>query len=250
MTTRRALERRLDPQQRYGLRLTLFAVAVTLVAIPFGVLLDQVLRDGPLTELDTSAANHLHDRVREEPRLVDVLQAISFLGKPVFFYVLCTPIALLLVLRGRARLAVYLVTTSLVAGVTNLAVKAAVSRPRPSLDDPVATASGQSFPSGHAMSATAVYGALLLIFLPAVSPRWRRTAVAAVVGLVLAIGATRLALGVHYISDVLGGFVLGLGWLVAATAAFEIWRVERGRRPTRPLEEGIEPEAAGDLRAS
>ena len=55
------------------------------------------------------------------------------------------------------------------------------------------------------------------------------------------------ALGVHYISDVLGGYVLGLAWLAASTAAFSIWRVERGRRPVEPIE-GLEPEAATDLR--
>jgi undecaprenyl-diphosphatase len=65
--------------------------------------------------------------------------------------------------------------------------------------------------------------------------------------LVLAIGASRLLLGVHFLSDVLAGFVLGLAWLIGATAAFEIWRVERGRPRTHPLEEGVEPEAARRL---
>jgi len=65
--------------------------------------------------------------------------------------------------------------------------------------------------------------------------------------LVGAIGFTRLALGVHYISDVLGGVVLGLAWLAASTAAFSTWRLERGRPAVDPME-GLEPEAAADLR--
>jgi undecaprenyl-diphosphatase len=73
--------------------------------------------------------------------------------------------------------------------------------------------------------------------------------VAAAVGLVLAIGFTRLALGVHYLSDVVGGIVLGLAWLALSTATFSIWRVERGRPPVQPLE-GVEPEAAADLPGS
>jgi undecaprenyl-diphosphatase len=65
--------------------------------------------------------------------------------------------------------------------------------------------------------------------------------------LVLAIGASRLLLGVHFLSDVVGGYLLGLAWLCGATAAFETWRVERGRRPSHPLVEGVEPEEAPAL---
>jgi membrane-associated phospholipid phosphatase len=79
---------------------------------------------------------------------------------------------------------------------------------------------GQSFPSGHAMNSTIAYGALLLIFLPALRPAFRSPVIAAAVVLVGVIGFTRLALGVHYISDVLGGFVLGAAWLSASTAVF------------------------------
>ena len=65
--------------------------------------------------------------------------------------------------------------------------------------------------------------------------------------LVLAIGFSRLTLGVHYVSDVLGGYALGAAWLLASVAAWEISREERGRRPTHPLEEGVEPEEVEEL---
>src|SRR4051794_16830734 len=64
-----AIRRRLDPAQRYGLRLTLFAVGLTLVGIPFGFLLDQVVRNGPLVRVDTWAANTLHEVVRRSDAL-------------------------------------------------------------------------------------------------------------------------------------------------------------------------------------
>ena len=243
------LRRRFDPAQRYGLRLTLLAAAVLVVAVPFGVLLDQVVRDGPLVDVDTVAANHLHGLVRHSPVAVDVFQVVSFLGKPVWFYAMCIPVGVVLLLRRRVHLTAYLWATAGLAGVIDTAVKVAVDRDRPSIEEPVATAFGQSFPSGHAMSSTVVYGALLLIFLPVVPRARRPVAVVATVVLVLAIGFTRLALGVHYISDVLGGFALGLAWLLASTAAFEIWREERGLRRTAPFEEGVEPEAERDLHA-
>jgi len=137
--------------------------------------------------------------------------------------------------------------TTIGGGLLDTAVKLAVDRPRPSLEEPIATAFGKSFPSGHAMSSIVVYGSLLLVFFPVLSPVWRRRSLIGAVVLVLVIGFTRLALGVHYITDVLGGYVLGLAWLAASTAAFSIWRVERGRRPVE-LTEGLEPEAKQDLR--
>jgi len=141
---------------------------------------------------------------------------------------------------------VFIVVTALAGSLLDTVVKVAVDRPRPFLVDPVASARGKSFPSGHAMSSTVVYGSVLLAFLPSVARRWRWLVIGATATLVVAIGFTRLALGVHFLSDVVGGIVLGLAWLAMSTAAFSIWRVERGRRPVRPVE-GLEPEAAPDL---
>jgi undecaprenyl-diphosphatase len=247
MSRARALARgRLDPEARYGLRLTLFALAFLLLAIPFGLLLEQVKTNGTLVRLDTSAARNLHGWVRRSPGTVTALKVLTFFGTPLWFYVIISVAALVVWRRGRSRLALFLVVTSLGGGLLDTVVKIAVNRPRPSLVDPVATAHGKSFPSGHAMSSTIGYGALLLVFLPLVAPRVRPWVVAGFSLLVAAIGFSRLALGVHYITDVLGGYVLGLAWLAASTAAFSIWRQERGRPPVEPME-GLEPEAARDL---
>ncbi len=241
-----ACRRRLDPEERYGLRLTLLAVAFLLVAVPFGWLVSQVEGEGSLVRLDTSAARHLHAWVRDAPTIVRLLQAVTFLGSTVWIYMIGIPAALFVWRRHHVRLAVFLAVTVVGGGVLNSVLKAVVDRPRPSLVDPVAVADGRSFPSGHAMTATVVYGALLLVFLPVVARRLRPVVIGAAVVLVAAIGFTRLALGVHYISDVLGGFVLGLAWLAASVAAFSTWRVERGRPPVE-IGEGLEPEAADDL---
>jgi len=235
---------KLDAQGRYGLRELLVGIAVVLVGVPFGLLLHQVTRDGPLTSLDESAAQWLHVRVVENDAVEAAMHAVSYTGKPIFLFFAVGLPALWLLRHGARKLFIFLVVVSLGGGAIDTVVKVAVGRPRPTFDEPVATAFGNSFPSGHSMSSLVCYGALLLVFLPLV-PRARRTlAVIATVTLVLAIGFSRLALGVHFVSDVLGGYVLGAAWLIGSVAAFEIWREERGRRTTDALHEGVEPEEA------
>jgi len=242
------IRRRLDPEQRYGLRLSLYAIAIVLVAVPFATLVFEVMGKSRLTRLDGSIANRLNHAISGSPGTVRFLQLISWLGRPVLLGVVVAVAGAFVWWRGRRRLALFLVVTVIGGGLVDSAVKILVNRPRPVVDHPVATALGKSFPSGHAMSSTVAYGALLLVLLPALTRRWRWVAVAAVAVLVLAIGCSRLLLGVHFLSDVIGGYLLGLAWLVASTAAFGIWRTERGRPPAAPLAEGVEPEAGPALR--
>jgi undecaprenyl-diphosphatase len=96
------------------------------------------------------------------------------------------------------------------------------------------------------MMSTIGYGILLLVFLPLVPRRWRIPALLAALMLVWGIGVARLMLGVHFITDVVGGFVLGIAWLIASTAAFSLWRIEEGKKPVEPLE-GLDPESVRDL---
>jgi membrane-associated phospholipid phosphatase len=241
---RRSLQRRLDPEERFGIRVTLLAIGLILLALPFGFLLNQVSSHGSLVHADADAAAHLHAWVVHSPGRVRVLRDITFFGSDVWLFGLVAVTVLFLASRVRIRLVVFLVATSALGSAIDTAVKSVVSRPRPVFIDPVLLAPGKSFPSGHAMSSTVVYGALLLVLIPFVPMAWRRVVIAGAVGLVVAIGFTRLALGVHYLTDVLGGYVLGLAWLSLSTAAFSVWRREQSGRPTDPLA-GLEPEIAG-----
>lgn len=243
-----AVRKRFDPAERYGLRMTLFAIALVLVAVPFGLLTDQVVRSGPLLDVDQGVADAIHEWVLRQPdAFVTFVHGVSWLGKPPFLIAVATIASLYVLRHNRIRLAAFIVTTATLGGLIDTAVKVLVNRPRPEFETALAHALGKSFPSGHAMSSTVVYGTLLLVFLPAIPRRGRRYVVAATVTLVLAIAASRLALGVHFLSDVVGGIVLGLAWLAASVAAFRIWRSERGRRPA-PVLGGVEPEAAKDLK--
>jgi undecaprenyl-diphosphatase len=239
--------RKLGPFARYELRLLLFALAFLLVAIPFGLLLHQVLSEGPITTFDEEWAQWLNDRFHDHGVAIGFLHAISFTGKPIFLlFAVGIPGAWILS-RGGRKLALFLAVTCLGGGIVDTLVKLAVGRPRPDVDHPIITAFGNSFPSGHSMQAVVCYGALLLVLLPVIPERHRAKAIAATALWALLIGLSRLALGVHYVSDVAGGFALGGAWLAASVAAFEIWREDRGRRPTHPLSEGVEPEEAEEL---
>ncbi|HET7489573.1 MAG TPA: phosphatase PAP2 family protein [Acidimicrobiales bacterium] len=202
-------------------RLTLVAAALLL---PFGWLLVMVHGGGRVVRLDASVADHLHAWAVGSDGWVAALRAVTDLGAGLWLAALTAPVVLWLLVRRRPRSAFFLAATALGGALLVRVVKEAVGRARPSFPDPVATATGRSFPSGHAMNSIVVYGALLLVLLPAVRPAWRVPAIAATGLLVAAIGFTRLALGVHYLSDVLGGWVLGLAWLAACTAASGAWR--------------------------
>lgn len=243
------LARRLRPAERYSARAVLLVAAAALVAVPFATLLFQVLAEGPITRLDGRLADDLNDAVHDRPALLAVVRAVTLFGGTVVLTLVAAAAVAFVATRGRRRLATFLVVTTLGGWLLGSMVKLAVARPRPVVDHEVATAFGKSFPSGHAMSSTVVYGAVLVALLPLVRRRGRRrAAVVAAVALVLAVGSSRLLLGVHFLSDVVGGYVLGLAWLAGSIALFEAWRAEEGKRRSDPLEEGVEPEAGPALR--
>jgi membrane-associated phospholipid phosphatase len=232
---------------RFGARAALAAVALALVAVPFGLMVLLVEeRWPPLLRADGGVRDSLHAYALTHAGFVDAMQLISDSGSGLAWQVVLTVVVLWLLWRRLPRLALFVVVTAAGSSLLNAAVKEAVHRLRPTLTDPVAHAPGLSFPSGHAQAAIVGYAVLLLVFLPILQGAWRRTAVAVAVFMVLAIGFSRLALGVHYLSDVVGGFVLGAAWVAAMAAAFNALRVDRGRR-TVHLKEGLEPEEAPRL---
>jgi membrane-associated phospholipid phosphatase len=235
------------PVARFGARAAIAIVAIALVAVPFGLLLFLVEgRWRPLLGVDDGARDDLHAYAVAHTGFVDVMQAISAVGSSRVYFPLFAGVAAWLLLRRLPRLALFVVVTVAGSALLNGLVKSAVHRARPALPDPVAHATGLSFPSGHAQSAIVAAGVLLLVFMPALRRSWRPAAVAVAAAFVLAVGFSRVALGVHYVSDVLAGYVLGAAWLAAMTAAFMAWRQERGRSVHDPAR-GLEPEHSGRL---
>ncbi|MFD8595063.1 phosphatase PAP2 family protein [Kitasatospora sp. NPDC059646] len=234
---------------RLGARLLAAAAAFAVAAVPVALLLVLVEAHwGPLHRLDESAATGLHRAVREHPALLGVVRTFSDrVWDPVTMRLLVALAAGLLLWRRAWRLALWAAGTVAASAAIGAAVKLAVARARPSLPEPVAHAPGFSFPSGHAMTAATCCAVLLLVVLPLLRPALRRVAWTVAVVSVLGVGFTRVALGVHWVSDVLAGWLLGFGVVAATAWAFDGWRRDTGR-PAAPVTEGLEPELADDDR--
>jgi undecaprenyl-diphosphatase len=218
-------------------------------ALLFGILLIAVrVRWVPLESVDHGIAADLNSAVADHPVAVTVLKFITTMGSLGVLSWLTGIAALVLLVRRRYRLVLYLLVTGAGAVILDPTLKLAVGRLRPVVAEPIAVGGGNSFPSGHALSSIIVYGALLLVFAPALPKKAKWPVFAAYALLVVLIGFSRLALGVHFLSDVLGAWCLGIAWLGLTAYAFEIWRKQSGQRVAEPVAEGLEPEAARDLK--
>ena len=223
-------------------------IAVPAAALVFGVLALAV-RAGwtPLEDVDTGVARWFNGLVAPEPDVVRALKAVTTLGSWGLMAWLVVLAVILLVTRRQLRLAVFLVVAAIGAAVLDPGLKALIGRLRPEVPNPVAYGVGSSFPSGHALNSLVCYGALVLVFLPALSPRGRRIVIGVVAALLALIGLSRVMLGVHYVSDVLGGWAVGVAWLGMLVFGLELYRSSQGERVAKPLTEGVEPEAAADV---
>lgn len=235
------------PATRFGLRVGLVAVALALVAVPFALLLFLVQeRWRPLLRVDEGARDGLHAYVLDHDWFVTAMRAVSDIGSGPVYMTVFGLVAGWLLWRRLPRLAVFAVVSMVGSSLLNGMVKEAVNRARPVLPDPVVQLSSKSFPSGHAQGIVVASAVLLLIFLPALHRSGRSLAAGLAVIMIVAVGFSRVALGVHYVSDVLAGYVLGAAWVAATTAAFSAWRREEGKPGVEPIH-GLEPEHAQDL---
>jgi membrane-associated phospholipid phosphatase len=242
-------ERRPAKEPKRGLagRLALGGAVAVLVSIPLVLLLLLVESAWePLENLDRSTADSLNSVARGDGTWVRVLDDGALLLDPWVFRLAVLGVAVWLWRRGAKRLAAWAVVTVVIGGVLGVVLKALVARARPVFPEPVAHAGGYSFPSGHALNSMLCVTVLILIFLPVLRTPGRLLAYGVGGLLVLLTGFDRVALGVHFVSDVIAGWVVALAVVAGTSAAFEIWRREQGRQPAA-LREGVEPESAPEI---
>jgi len=162
--------------------------------------------------VDGSIERSVHTLVLDHRWLLGIARVLTHLGDPLVVTVATVLLAVTLWLRRARRDALFVAATRLLAMVASSGLKVVVRRPRPVLVHPVAHAHGYSFPSGHALGSAALWASLAFLAAARGLPRRWAIALAAVVPVVVA--TTRVLLGVHYVTDVLAGLLLG--WACAA----------------------------------
>jgi undecaprenyl-diphosphatase len=181
----------------------------------------------PLATVDATVVRDAEAAARDEPWLISAATWVSRIGSGPVDLALVTLLAVVLAARGLPRAALTALLTMTGGMALNVLVKELVGRQRPLLEDPVVVAAGHAFPSGHTMNATICYALLAgaVLFSGLVPPSRRRTLlVALLVAVPLLVGSSRVVLDVHYVSDVLGGWTLGLAWVLLVAALTRGWR--------------------------
>ncbi|MGA7731840.1 MAG: phosphatase PAP2 family protein [Chloroflexia bacterium] len=150
------------------------------------------------------------------PALRQGMRLMSALGEPWTLYPVAGLVGARWVATGRKADALTLALSIGGSGLLNKVLKLVVERPRPRHTLHRQDPSGSSFPSNHITMSLCAYGALAYLALARQEKRpvrWRLSRLGLVALLIVAIGYSRIFLGVHYPSDVVGGWLVGVGWL-------------------------------------
>jgi membrane-associated phospholipid phosphatase len=220
--------RRLSRDEYLGLHLTVGLVLSLALLGLFILIANSFQGEERLAQFDEVIARRLSEDRQESPGLRRLFLAVTQLGSVPALAVVALAVALFLLLRRRLVLATVWLVAVVGGGLLDSGLKEFFERERPPYRDPAITSTSKSFPSGHAMGSFIGYGLLAYLLVVRLRRPWARVAVVIGLGLlVLAIGASRLYLGAHYLSDVIGGYAVGGFWLATCISALEMLR----RRP-------------------
>ncbi len=222
--------RRLDPANPTGFWLTFTVAAGALAAWAFGGLTQDVIGRDEVARLDPRVESFVV--AHRIGALTMVMRAVTWLGSIEVLIPLGVAVAgYFLLRRGDWRPGLLVVVALGGAVAVYDIVKVTVGRARPAMGLWIGHYSGHAFPSGHATQSVAFYGMAALVLGAGRSPKAKAWLWAAAALVVLAVGASRLYLGGHWLSDVLGGWALGATWLALVVAVtLTLQRTGRGER--------------------
>jgi len=197
--------------------------AAVLLLVPFALLAALVVGGWPpLRNLDRSITDSLTGAALDSPALTTTMAWWTNVFQPNVFRVAALILVIWLFRRGARGPAIWVAVTMVAGGLLGGLLKLLVGRDRPALLEPVASAVGYAFPSGHALNSVLGIAVFLMIFPHVISLR-----VAAVV-IPVVTALSRVVLGVHWTSDVVAGLLLGVAVVVVSIAVFHRFAARRG----------------------
>jgi undecaprenyl-diphosphatase len=175
---------------------------------------------GPQLRLDAAVSEALYAGDDRAGALNGLLEVLTAPGLSWVRFLVFLP-ALVALLRQRSWwTAAWVVTAVVLVAPLTTALKEYFGRIRPPFEEGGARYESLSFPSGHSSGIATLVAVALLLAWPLLTTRGRRWALVVGVALVVLVGLTRIWLGVHYLSDVVGGWSLGIAWTLLTALAF------------------------------
>lgn len=197
------------------------ALTVVVAGIFFFLKLTGNLHTNGLTKIDEQVTDFVISY--RSPLLTDFFKTITHIGD-VYGYIVAVGLCLALSYSyyKHWRYAVQILTVLILASVSNVILKHFIDRARPTIEHLVSVRS-LSYPSGHAMSAMAFYGfVIFLVYRSRFNVFIKAGIILLLFALILAIGVSRIYLGVHFPSDIVGGFIAGMVWTGFCIVVFDV----------------------------
>ncbi len=220
------LKRRLTPDERFGLSLTLGFSSALLFILLFFHIVDALADQAVIAQTDVRILNLV--QIFRSDWGNQVMLFVTYLGKGETVTLAIVLLSILLVLINRRH---HILAFVVSAGGGELFVslmKHLTHRNRPPIGSALYVESGYSFPSGHTFVAVAFYGLLTYFLMLRFRGKWKKFLIFWVgTVLILAIGYSRIYLGVHWFSDVIGSYALGLAWVSVVITAIEYRKKSR-----------------------
>jgi membrane-associated phospholipid phosphatase len=195
---------------------------------------------GPLLRVDRAVSGALYAGDDRSLVVEALLQVATAPGLSVVRFAVYLPVLAWLAVRRRWWTAGWVATAVVLVGPLTALLKDTVDRVRPQFTDGGAEYESLSFPSGHSSGVATLVTVGLLLAWPVLTPAARRWWLAAGLALAVLVGLTRIWLGVHWLSDVVGGEALGVGWTLLVALAFGGLPGGRAALPGRPPATALE----------
>jgi len=201
-------------------------VGMTLV---LAALAEQVMTGRPLTDFDQQLSAWIARNRTSQLNLFFIV--VTSLGSTAVATIIAVVLGVYL-LRRKQRYWFAAMTLTIAGGaLLNRYLKLAFQRARPELDDPIRSFAGYSFPSGHTVTATVVYGTLALFLFTRFKTFQSRALVLGLAAwVIMMVGFSRIYLGAHYLTDVLAAMAEGVAWISLSFTFIAWWRRSRVKR--------------------